>query len=1148
MGSKRFEAKWTACRVGRTPGGSASGTNGPNARFATRVLAAMLLGSTCFATVFLPLPRAANAQVSRQATFDIPAGTLSSALAAFGRQSGMQVTYAPEIAAGRRSPGVTGTVPVNEAIVQILHGTGLGYAFTSSNTVAISAGAGETATGAVADDGSILLDTIAVTTAGSAIDRPFETPGTSNYISSAELERLPPQTTGAIFQGTPGVISGATNNGASIDPNIRGLQGMNRVATTIDGSQQSTSSYRGYAGVDNRTYVDPDLVSGITITKGPDGAVGGAIGGTIAMETLGVADILRDGENWGVRVRGGGSTNSVDPVIGAREAIYGGEDDTHFTNGSFAVAAREETVDFVGAFVRRKTGNYFAGTKGSLTTENYLGQQEELSNYGHGQLVYNTSEDVTSALLKTTFRPTDEQELQIGYLYYGNEFGEVTPSAVAAETTEVTWQVPLSSVDVNQVTARYRYRPDDSDLVDFRANAYASNVDESNIFALLGNTGPVDQQSRNFGANAWNTSRLSLFDTPLALEYGLSYTYERAIPTEGPPLVSSRTLWALPPDGERQVGTMRGKAKWDPLSWLSLEAGLEYITYRTSFFGIEDYQYVGPEFASYEGDGLNPSASVTVTPLEGWQLYAQYTSGTRPQSLREVSQTRFEQMFNPDLKAEQASNWEVGTNLLKNDLFLAGDKARLKFAYFDNTTDNYIGREFLGGEAMMFFNYDYVRFKGLELSGGYDAGWGFVDFGFNYYTDFEACLQNGVCVDYTYQADYLTNQMPPRFTASVTAGARFLEDRLTLGGRVTYMGQRLAPLIPDDYFWTTAVWEPYTVVDLFGQWKLNDNVTLNVSVQNLFDAYYVDALNNTDMPSPGRTVTATLTGRFGGTDRPVPPPFGPPAGSERWTGLYVGGHFGYGFGSISGTTTAGDGSANDIAATESADQSLSNMLAGGQVGYNYQFRSGLVLGVEADFSWTHMTDYKEAAATEAATLIETHSLQARTDYSFDWLATVRGKVGYAWDGLFLYGTGGVAFLQESETRAQYRSSSASPTKPAGSTTESFFVEATDATRTGFVLGGGAEYALTDRWSVKLDYAYAGFGAQDFLFANARAGVTKGYTVTTICRPNNSTPPCPGGSTVVVKTDYPGTSDTVNGRRAANEADLQMVKIGVNYRF
>lgn len=1090
----------------------------------------------------------ALAQASNQTSFDIPPGPLNRALAAFGRQSGTQVSYEASIASGKTSPGISGPATREQAISRILQGSGLAYSFADAATVLVTRPeTGEGAAG-LAPDGSVMLDAIQVTGDNPA-NRPFETPGTSNYISSAELERLPPQTAGAIFQGTPGVISGATNNGASIDPNIRGLQGMNRVATTIDGSQQSTSSYRGYAGVDNRTYVDPDLISGISIAKGPDGAVGGAIGGTIAMETLGVADILREGENWGVRVRGGGSSNSVDPVIGATEAVHGGGSSAQLTNGSFAVAAREETVDFVGAFVRRKTGNYFAGTEGSLTTQNYLGQPEELSNYGHGQLVYNTSEDVTSALLKTTFRPTDEQELQIGYLYYGNRFGEVTPSSIAAETTDVTWQVPLSSVDVNQATARYRYRPQDNDLIDFRANAYASNVDETNIFSLLGASGPLEQQSRNFGADAWNTSRLSLLDTPLALEYGLGYTYERGIPTAGPELISNRTIWALPVDGERQVGTIRAKAKWDPLSWLSLEAGLEYITYRTSFFGTEDYQYVGPDFTSYQGDGLNPSASVTVTPLEGWQLYAKYATGTRPQSLREVSQTRFEQVFNPDLQAEEARNWEVGTNLLKSDLLLAGDKARLKLAYFDNTTDNYIGRAFVDWKYMTLFNYDYVRFKGLELSGGYDTGWGFVDFGFNYYTDFEACQQDGRCVDYTNQADYLTNQMPPRFTASVTAGARFLDNRVTLGGRVTYMGQRLAPLVPDEnYFWTTTVWDPYTVVDLFGQWKLNDNVTLDISVQNLLDAYYVDALNNTDMPAPGRTVTATLTGRFGGADRPVPPPFGPPAGSERWTGLYVGGHFGYGLGSINGTTTAGDGSANDIAATESADQSPSGMLAGGQAGYNYQFSNGLVLGIEGDFSWMDMTDYKEAASTEAATLIATHSLQARTDYAFDWLATVRGKVGYGWDRLFLYGTGGVAFLKESETRAQYRSSSAGASNPAGSTTESFFVEATDVTRTGFVVGGGAEYALTDRWSVKLDYAYAGFGSESFLFPDARAGVTKSYTVTTICRPPNlNVPPC-RGVTEVIKTNYPGTSDTVNGRSAANEADLQMVKVGVNYRF
>lgn len=51
-----------------------------------------------------------------------------------------------------------------------------------------------------------------------------------------------------------------------------------------------------------------------------------------------------------------------------------------------------------------------------------------------------------------------------------------------------------------------------------------------------------------------------------------------------------------------------------------------------------------------------------------------------------------------------------------------------------------------------------------------------------------------------------------------------------------------------------------------------------------------------------------------------------------------------------------------------------------------------------------------------------------------------------------------------------------------------------------------------------------------------------------CTRNNSTPPCPGGRFVVITENFTGSSETVNGREASNEADLQMLKIGLNYRF
>lgn len=1096
----------------------------------------------------------AAAVASQAVALDIRAQDLGSALTSFADRSGLRLLFPSHLVSGRVSPALVGSFTPPEALNRLLAGTGLSWSYTSANTVTITAPG---ATGVSVDaDGAIALDAIDVTGAGSPADRPFETAGSTNFISGEQIERFPPQTAGALFQGTPGVISGGGNNGASIDPNIRGLQGQNRVATTIDGSQQSTSSYRGYSGIDSRTYVDPDLISGITVTKGPDGAVAGAIGGTIAMETLNVEDILGSGQTWGVRARAGLATNSVAPVIGESAAAYGsGDDSAELTNGSFAVAAREDNVDVIGAFVRRKTGNYFAGTQGALNTTDYLGEEAPLSNYGHDQLVYNTSEDVTSALLKATFRPTDEQMFQIGYLYYGNEFGEVSPSFITAGN-DTTSQIPLSSIEINQATLRYNYTPTDNDMVDFKFDAYASNTEETNVFASLGDTPELKQQSQNVGVKASNTSRFTLADMPLAVSYGGSYVYENARPTEAYDL-SDVALWAIPANGEREVGSIFARVKWEPTDWLELGAGVEYLTYTTNFNGITTYGTPGDPFTSYSGEGLSPSASIMVTPVEGWQIYGQYQAGIRPPSVREVSQTRSDQIFNAALQAEEASNWEFGTNLLRDDVFLPGDKLRLKLAYFDNTTDNYIGREFTG--YMGLFNYDFVRFKGVEFSGRYDAGRFFTDFGINYYTDFEACEMDGTCMNYTLSADYLTNQMPPRFTASVTAGARFFDERLTLGGRVTYMSERLVPVEADSgYFaWVTKVWEPYTVVDAFAQWKLNSHLTLDVSVQNLLDAYYVDALNNTDMPAPGRTVMATLTGTFGSDEPLTPLPIGLRANGERWTGLYAGGSIGYGFGTVDGTTTLADGSYAPRAFSESADERFQGGLWGGQVGYNYQFSNGSVIGVEAGLLQAGIGSSAVLDATESDYLVTSRMPEAQTDYSFDWMATIRAKAGYALnDHLLVYGTAGVAFLRETEERTQYISNMATEAYPGGSRTELSFSETAARTRTGFTVGGGAEYAIDDRWSIKAEYAFAGFDSESFMFWKARSGVTKSYSkqvgTAWVVR---SEPLCArlGGvfCQLVERPVYQqivGSSEINDGREASNSASFQAVKIGLNYRF
>ncbi len=87
---------------------------------------------------------------------------------------------------------------------------------------------------------------------------------------------------------------------------------MGRVATMIDGARQTTSSYRGYIGNRDETYVDPDLIGGVDISKGPSGGVGvGGIGGTVNFRTLEAGDIVKDGKTFGTRLKGSVGTNAV---------------------------------------------------------------------------------------------------------------------------------------------------------------------------------------------------------------------------------------------------------------------------------------------------------------------------------------------------------------------------------------------------------------------------------------------------------------------------------------------------------------------------------------------------------------------------------------------------------------------------------------------------------------------------------------------------------------------------------------------------------------------------------------------------------------------------------------------------------------------
>ncbi|MDT3376238.1 TonB-dependent receptor [Labrys neptuniae] len=856
----------------------------------------------------------AYAQTSQQGSIrlDIRQQDLGPALTRFADQAGLRLLFASSLVANRTSPALSGSYTREQALSRLLAGTGLSYSFTSANTVTISGRAAGTAA-PLADDGSLVLDVITVTAGqgGNQQEAPYETPAPTAYISEKAIERFRGSSPADIFRGTPGVTSGEARNGAgAIDVNIRGMQGMGRVAVTVDGAENAVTVYQGYQGTSNRTFVDPDLLGGIDITKGSDVTSNG-IAGTVAMRTLDAADIVQDGKNYGVRVRGGFGTNTSSPKAGAvagyqwpyaswaspvatpsptgmdRPALLSPTSGS----GSVVAAVKEENFDLIAGYAYRKQGNYHAGTNGPSAYPIHLGPRRVCStptycqnytdyidnggiaNYRAGEEVLNTQLETQSWIAKGTVRFGDGHSVQLGYNGFRSEAGDLLASRLTNDRGQAVQQAQTTGTSVDSVTLRYRWKPEDNDLINLKTNLWWSKLEMRNpLRAGYRPPKPGDFRSGSdtdmWGAEITNTSKFQLTYGSADLTYGLSYRGEDTRPSRG---TKEAETWLDLRDGIRHEAAGFAKAAWRPVDWLTLNGGLRY-----QYFWSEDRnapELVRPDY-TYDTrlakGGISPSIGVTVEPFDGTQFYVNYSNAMRLPSIME-SVSAFTMNVNSHLKPERSSNWEIGTNLRREGLLSANDRGMLKLGYFDWTVDDYIARQWYtfpnGVSGMRIFNIDRAHFSGLELSGRYELGGFTADLAANYYTNVEFCRTAGTCENKSLYADYSTNHIPPRYSLALTLSQKLMDDALTVGGRISHVGARAighgdVTAQGASQFIALVDWKRHTLVDVFAEYKFSKNLTGSVRVENLTDQYYVDPLSLVQQPGPGRTFYASLTATF----------------------------------------------------------------------------------------------------------------------------------------------------------------------------------------------------------------------------------------------------------------------------------------------
>ncbi|AZV95238.1 hypothetical protein CBF45_17125 [Bordetella sp. J329] len=793
-----------------------------------------------------PAPVAAQAAgVLAPRQYDIPAGQLAEVLTRLGSEARILLMYPAALVNGVRSPGVQGERDGPAALREALRGTGL---------EAVPTADGYTLRRAPQDSVATLS---AVEVTGAAYDpraEVFYALGSVGVVTRESLDRVPVTSARDIFQGEPGVYVMDGNQDPGINNiNIRGIQGPGRINMMIDGTRQNASNYAGYGGQMSRVYIDPELLAGVDIEKGPAGGMYGAgvTGGVVNLRTLNADDLIQGDASHGGRLR----------------VIHG--DNGYNTAGMAAGAIRLESgLALTGGISRRKSDNYHTGKRsvpeGGYPYCNSRGQDiDDCSSE-----VPLTHQDMVSGLFKAQYRFNEAHKLEAGATYYRNEFVSWARGAAADEELGF----PEQHVSANTLSLRYQWNPADNPWWDVSANVWrAANRTSYEMFG-------EHYDMHTVGTEISNTARLPLGeDNLLTLNVGGEFYQDKADTHSSGLTTDPRTgigREGLTATGKRNIGGWFAQASLAYHEWLQLDAGL-----RADYFGLRSEgtyasRYVGQGVNTLSlnrsGGRVNPSAALGITPVDGVQFFARYAEGQRAPTLSETAGGGavwgIYHLPNPYLRPEVARTHEFGLNLILDDWLRSDGKLRLKVARFDSRYDDYILRNAFRYRAdyaysYQFANIDRATLRGVELQAQLDLGYLFAEFSFNQFDRMLFC-DAGVCSSDPGRdnINVTTPFIPPKRSIAATLGVRLLERKLVLGARLRADTRR--GMTDANQYNEGVYWKPYEIVDLFGSYDATRHLTLGVSVENIADKYYIGAMNFNGLPSPGRSIKGSLTYNF----------------------------------------------------------------------------------------------------------------------------------------------------------------------------------------------------------------------------------------------------------------------------------------------
>lgn len=482
--------------------------------------------------------------------FKVDSGALDKAIADFGQQSGVMVSVSGNASLNKQTLGLKGEYTAQDGLTELLRGTGLRVIKQNGGFI-IAAPSDSSSSGST--DGVQLapLSIVAEEIAYTSNDWVYTEPRSVSVISRRQMDDRPARHAADILEQTSGVYSSLSQQDPALSVNIRGIQDFGRVNMNIDGIRQNFQK-TGYGQRNGQMYIDPELLTGVTVEKGATNVMGsaGTLGGVASFNTVNARDFLTDDKTYGGKVSLGGGNNGTNFI------------------GSGVIAAGNDQFDALLGVSRRSFADYWPGSNGSISglrVNNDSGRYEVFDDQLRHTKVSQSAYVMESQIAKLGWNISEDERLQLSYMRTATDTGNAGALVNLGNTWpyQLGWKNPSDSEITSQnVGLDYILKPAGQSWLDLTAKLYYADTKNdthyhgsaaswsSTVYTPAVEAYDESTRVQTYGLQAQNISQLIQGDVHrLNAVYGAELFYDTITTTvlEPPPVPPQKAtvLWEV---------------------------------------------------------------------------------------------------------------------------------------------------------------------------------------------------------------------------------------------------------------------------------------------------------------------------------------------------------------------------------------------------------------------------------------------------------------------------------------------------------------------------------------------------------------------------------------------------------------------------